>query len=106
MEIMPLDFIYYAWFSFAICLFSLGLFGSIFNNNTFLHTLLNIELMLFSIVLMYIGFSVLLSDPGGQIYALVIIVVAAAESCVGLALLLAFLRVSASTDLFKFRKLS
>lgn len=61
--------------------------------------------MLFSVTLVYIGFSVLLSDPGGQIYALVIIVVAAAESCAGLALLLTFLRVNGSTDLFKLKKL-
>ena len=102
---MSFYFIYYVWLSFSICLFCLGLFGSIFNNNTFLHTLLNIELMLFGITLIYIGFSVLLSDPAGQIYALTIMVVAAAESCAGLALLLTFLRVNTSTDLFKLKKL-
>jgi NADH-quinone oxidoreductase subunit K len=102
---MSLYFIYYFWFSFTISLFCLGLFGALFNHNTFLHTLLNIEVMLFGVTLTYIGFSVILSDTAGQLYALFIIVVAAAESCAGLSLLLSFLRIKNNTDLFKLKKL-
>lgn len=90
---------YILWFNLCIVLFSAGLFGAIYNNQHFLHVLLNFELMLTGVVLMYIGFSLLFGDPKGQIYALVIFVIATAEACVGLSLSLAHFRNRNSIDL-------
>jgi NADH-quinone oxidoreductase subunit K len=55
--------------------------------------------MLLSISLLYIGSSIFFFDVKGQIYALTILVVAAAESCVGLALLITLLRIKHNVDL-------
>lgn len=91
---------YILWFNLCIVLFSAGLFGAIHNNQHFLHVLLNFELMLIGVVLTYIGFSILFSDPKGQIYALVIFVIATAEACVGLALSLSYFRNTETVDLY------
>lgn len=80
------------WFEFSIILFSLGLCGIFFNNHNFLTVLLNIEVMLLGAGLLYIGFSVFFFEPKGQMYALIILVLAAAESCLGLSLLVSLFR--------------
>jgi NADH-quinone oxidoreductase subunit K len=80
------------WFEFSIFLFSLGLCGIFFNNHNFLTVLLNIEVMLLGVGLLYIGFSVFFFEPKGQMYALIILVLAAAESCLGLSLLVSLFR--------------
>lgn len=91
---------YILWFNLCIVFFSVGLFGAIHNNQHFLHVLLNFEIMLIGIVLTYVGFSILFSDPKGQIYALVIFVIATAEACVGLALSLSYFRNMETVDLY------
>lgn len=91
---------YILWFNLCIVLFSAGFFGAIYNNQHFLHVLLNFEVMLTGVVLMYIGFAILFNDPKGQIYALVVFVIATAEACIGLALSLAHFRNTNSIDLY------
>lgn len=91
---------YVLWFNLCIVLFSAGLFGATYNNQHFLHVLLNFEVMLIGVVLTYVGFSILFCDPKGQIYALVIFVIATAEACVGLALSLSYFKNTNSIDLY------
>jgi NADH-quinone oxidoreductase subunit K len=55
--------------------------------------------MLLGVSLIYIGFSVFFFEPKGQIFALLILVIAAAESCVGLALLITQVRIKGNTNL-------
>jgi NADH-quinone oxidoreductase subunit K len=70
-------------------LFFLGILGIIFNRKNIVNLMLCIELMLFSASLNFIFFSMYLESISGQIFALIIIAIAAADSAVGLGLLIA-----------------
>lgn len=80
-------------------LFSLGFFGIVINRKNLLIILMNIELMLLAINLNFIVFSVFLDDLDGQLFSLFVLTVAAAESAVGLALLVSYYRVRGNIDL-------
>lgn len=73
-------------------LFFLGLLGIILNRQNLILILISIELMLLSINMNFICFSVYLDDVMGQIFALLILTVAAAESAIGLAIMIVFFR--------------
>ena len=73
-------------------IFFLGFFTILFNYNTLLITLVGIELMLLSINLNFIIFSIYLDDIFGQICSLFILTIAAAESAIGLAILIIFFK--------------
>lgn len=62
-------------------------------------TLVSIELILLSVNLNFIIFSVYLDDILGQIFALLILTIAAAESAIGLALLVVYYRVKGNIDI-------
>jgi len=80
----------------SILLFFLGLLGLIFNLKNILIILMSIELVLLAVNLNFVIFSVYLDDIFGQIFSLFILTVAAAESAIGLALLVTFYRVKSS----------
>ena len=82
---IPLKF--YLFFSFT--LFFLGVLGIIFNRKSIINLMLCVELMLFGASLNFIFFSIFLSLPSGQIFALIIITIAAADSAIGLGILIA-----------------
>ena len=73
---------------FTTILFCFGLYGLISNMENLLFSLVSMEIMLLSISLNFIYFSVFLHDPKGQIIALLILGIAASEAAVGLSLLL------------------
>lgn len=73
--------------NFSFILFTIGLVGIVWNKKNFLILLLCIELMFFSISLNFIFFSVFLHNPLGQILCLLVVTSAAAETAVGLSLL-------------------
>lgn len=75
-----------------ILLFALGIFGIISNKRSLLIILMCIELVLLSINLNFILFSVYLDDFYGQIFSLFVLTVAAAESAIGLAILIVYYR--------------
>ena len=77
----------------AITLFLLGIWGIVLNRKNIIILLMSIELMLLSINLNFVTFSVFLDDLVGQIFALFVLTVAAAESAIGLAILVAYYRV-------------
>jgi len=74
---------------FFLCLFLIfiGFFGIIFSRLNILIVLMSIELILLGVSLLFILFSVFLQDAGGQVFALIILTVAAAEAAAGLAIL-------------------
>jgi NADH-quinone oxidoreductase subunit K len=82
---IPIKF--YLFFSFS--LFFLGILGIVFNRRSIINLMLCVELMLFGASLNFIFFSIFLSLPSGQIFALIIITIAAADSAVGLGILIA-----------------
>ena len=77
----------------AIVLFLLGLSGIFLNRKNIIILLMSIELMLLSINFNFIIFSVFLDDILGQLFALLVLTVAAAESAIGLAILVIYYRV-------------
>lgn len=74
-------------------LFLLGIWGVVLNRKNIIIMLMSIELMLLSINFALIAYGAQMDDLTGQILALFVITVAAAESAIGLAILVAYYRV-------------
>nr|YP_008475384.1 NADH dehydrogenase subunit 4L [Thraustotheca clavata]AGS55535.1 NADH dehydrogenase subunit 4L [Thraustotheca clavata] len=87
-------------------LFCLGLLGIILNRQNILIILMSIELVLLSINLNFIYFSVFLDDIMGQIFSLIILTVASAESAIGLALMVLFFNIHGNISIYKIHILS
>jgi len=87
-------------------LFCLGLFGIILNRQNILIILMSIELVLLSINLNFVYFSVFLDDIMGQIFSLIILTVASAESAIGLALMVLFFNIHGNISIYKIHILS
>jgi len=84
-------------------LFFAGLFGVIFNRRNILIILMSIELMLLGLNLNFILFSVYLDDLYGEIFSFFILTIAAAESAIGLAVIIVYFRIRGNIDTnFKF----
>jgi NADH-quinone oxidoreductase subunit K len=77
----------------SLVLFLIGILGIIVNRKNLIILLMSIELMLLSLNLSFIVSTVLLDDLLGQVFSLYILVVAAAESAIGLSILVAYYRV-------------
>ena len=97
--------IFYLFFMFILqlltnlFLFILSILGIIFNKQSILITLICIELMLLSLNLNFIIFSVYLDDMFGQIFSIFILTIAAAESSIGLAIIILYYRVRGNISL-------
>lgn len=76
-----------------VALFTIGVYGIVANRRSLLLILMSIELILLSVNLNFILFSVYLDDFYGQIFSLFILTVAAAESAIGLAILIVYYRI-------------
>lgn len=73
-------------------LFTLGVFGIFLNRKNVIVILMSIELMLLAVNINFVAFSSFLNDLGGQVFAMFILTVAAAEAAIGLAILVVFFR--------------
>jgi NADH-quinone oxidoreductase subunit K len=76
----------------AACLFTLGILGIFLNRKNVIILLMAIELNLLAVNLNFIAFSYYLRDVSGQVFVFFILTVAAAESAIGLAILVALFR--------------
>jgi NADH-quinone oxidoreductase subunit K len=76
----------------AACLFTLGMFGIFLNRKNVIIMLMSIELMLLSANINLVAFSHFLGDLVGQVYALFVLNVAAAEAAIGLAIIVVYYR--------------
>ena len=85
-----MDFVTFLIVSF--CLFFLGLMGIFINRKNVLLVLMSVELMLLSINFNFLITASYIDDRFGQIFAIFILTVAAAESSIGLAILVAYYR--------------
>lgn len=93
-------------FFFNFLLFCIGLFGIIFNKQNLIKILLSIELILLSINLNFLFFSLILDDMFGELFALFILIIAAAESSIGLAIIIVFFRIRGSISINEIHTLS
>lgn len=73
-------------------LFTLGVLGIFINRKNVIVILMSIELILLSVNLNFVAFSSFLNDIVGQVFALLVLTVAAAEAAIGLAILVVYFR--------------
>ncbi len=76
----------------AAILFTLGIFGIFVNRKNIIIILMSIELMLLAVNVNFVAFSAHLGDLVGQVFALFVLTVAAAEVAIGLAILVVYFR--------------
>ena len=76
-----------------VFVFFVGLTGIFFNRKNVILVLVSVELMLLAIKFMFLISSVYLDDRIGQIFALLVLTVAAAESSIGLGILVVYYRI-------------
>jgi NADH-quinone oxidoreductase subunit K len=80
----------------AAILFTLGVAGIFLNRKNVIIILMSVELMLLSVNVNMVAFSHFLNDMVGQVFAMFILTVAAAEAAIGLAILVVFFRTRGS----------
>jgi len=76
----------------AAILFTLGIFGVFLNRKNVIVILMSVELMLLAVNINFVAFSAELNDMVGQVFAVFILTVAAAEAAIGLAILVIYFR--------------
>ncbi len=76
----------------AAVLFAVGMAGIFLNRKNVIIILMSIELMLLAVNINLVAFSRFLGDMVGQVFAFMVLTVAAAEAAVGLAILVAYFR--------------
>ncbi len=76
----------------AAILFAIGVIGIFLNRKNLIVLLMAIELMLLAVNLNFVAFSHYLGDMAGQVFVFFILTVAAAESAIGLAILVVLFR--------------
>jgi NADH-quinone oxidoreductase subunit K len=77
----------------SVTLFVIGIVGFLANRKNILLLLLALEIMLLAVNINFVVFSVFLDDLLGQLFTLIVLTVAAAESALGLAILIVYYRV-------------
>ncbi|MFZ1891308.1 MAG: NADH-quinone oxidoreductase subunit NuoK [Formosimonas sp.] len=86
-------------------LFAIGIVGIVINRKNMIVLLMSIELMLLAVNMNFVSFSSLLGDAAGQIFVFFILTVAAAESAIGLAILVVLFRNMDTVDMDKLDNL-
>ena len=80
------------YLTLAAILFTIGVFGIFLNRKNVIIILMSIELMLLAVNINLVSFSYFLKDLTGQVFAMFILTVAAAEAAIGLAILVVYFR--------------
>ena len=76
----------------AAILFTIGVLGIFLNRKNIIVILMSVELILLAVNLNFVAFSAYLGDLVGQVFALFVLTVAAAEAAIGLAILVVYFR--------------
>ena len=80
------------YLSVAAILFTIGVLGIFLNRKNIIVILMSVELILLAVNINFVAFSSYLGDLVGQVFALFILTVAAAEAAIGLAILVVYFR--------------
>ena len=86
------------YLTLAAVIFTIGVFGIFLNRKNVIVMLMSIELILLAVNINFVAFSVFLGDLAGQVFAMFILTVAAAEAAIGLAIVVVFFRNRGSID--------
>lgn len=81
---------HYLWV--AAILFAIGIFGIFLNRKNIIIILMSVELMLLAVNINFVAFSAHLNNLVGQVFAMFVLTVAAAEAAIGLAILVVYFR--------------
>ncbi len=76
----------------AAILFTIGIFGIFLNRRNVIIILMSVELILLAVNINFVAFSAYLDDLAGQVFAMFVLTVAAAEAAIGLAILVVYFR--------------
>ena len=76
----------------AAILFTIGVLGIFLNRKNIIIILMSVELILLAVNINFVAFSTYLGDLVGQVFALFVLTVAAAEAAIGLAILVIYFR--------------
>mgnify|MGYP001164879862 CR=1 FL=1 len=87
----------------TIILFFIGMLGLVLNRKNILITIMSIEIMLLSVNLNFVIFSVYLDDVVGYIFVLFILTIAATESSIGLSILSAYYKLKQTVQMEKVK---
>ncbi|MBQ0816674.1 MAG: NADH-quinone oxidoreductase subunit NuoK [Hyphomicrobiaceae bacterium] len=82
----------------AAILFTIGIFGIFLNRKNVIVILMSIELMMLAVNLNLVAFSSFHNDLVGQVFALIVLTVAAAEAAIGLAIVVVYFRNRGTID--------
>src|SRR3982750_1768892 len=80
------------YLTLAAILFPIGVMGIFLNRKNIIIILMSIELILLAVNINFVAFSAYLGDLVGQVFALFVLTVAAAEAAIGLAILVVYFR--------------
>ena len=80
------------YLSVAAILFAIGIFGIFLNRKNIIIILMSVELMLLAVNINLVAFSNVLGNLIGQVFAMFVLTVAAAEAAIGLAILVVYFR--------------
>ena len=90
---------------FIAVLFTIGVMGLVLNRKNILIIIMSIELMLLSVNLNFIVFSIYLDDLLGQLFVLFVLTIAATESSIGLAILSSYYKLKNTIIIDKIKRL-
>jgi NADH-quinone oxidoreductase subunit K len=82
----------------AAILLTIGIFGIFLNRKNVIIILMSIELILLAVNINLVAFSAFMGDLTGQVFALIVLTVAAAEAAIGLAIVVVYFRNRGSID--------
>jgi len=80
------------YLTLAAIVFTIGIFGIFLNRKNVIIILMSVELMLLAVNINLVAFSWALKDLVGQVFAMFVLTVAAAEAAIGLAILVVYFR--------------
>jgi len=81
-----------AYLTVAAIMFTIGVFGIFLNRKNVIVILMSIELILLAVNINFVAYSAYLHDLVGQVMAMFVLTVAAAEAAIGLAILVVYFR--------------
>lgn len=90
----------------AVALFSIGIFGLLYNRKSIITLLITIEIMLLAVNINLVAFSAFNNSPIGQVFVIFILTVAAAEIAIGLAILIIHYRKTNNITLSSIQQIS
>ena len=93
------------YLTLAAIIFSIGVVGIFLNRKNVIIILMSIELILVAVNINLVSFSIYLQDLAGQVFAMFILTVAAAEAAVGLAIIVAYYKNKGSIHVEQIKSL-